>query len=467
MRRTARKTSNVSRLALLTFIGLGIMFAFYGCQMLQPKETPPNVDEQPLDRRIGLIKSLGGVKTSSQGTHLLQLDDGSTILLKSLQINLDDLQYSGKNVEVRGLITYTTDGKQIMEVENIDILQNETPASEQQVSWEDYASAGLNFSIKYRSDFKVDDTDSTKVSFSKEVQPEPVTQQTLQTEASTQSGPVSHDFIIEKTDLKKDELLTFLKLKDDSSAELLAKGFTKSKVGAMSMDSLKKTDGNKIIYYVVGDPVYQITLDSGSDQETLSDQNLFYEMLGTFRIMGADSSTGHEGDLLNNLDMGSQQPLKVTSGSTSESSASAGSNGSGLINFDAAASGVATIESIPATQQQLEGYAKLQSDVFNFALQYPKSWYYAGSAGSDTGVIRHYEFGSKPLDEQPGNVFMDVMSGTVPGGSQVTANGKTVTKTSSGSNTVLYVQGTGSRVYKITGPSAQESTLLQMAGSIE
>jgi hypothetical protein len=359
-----------------------------------------------------------------------------------------------------------------MEAVNIDILQDATAATMEEVFWKDYASAGLNFSVKYRSDFKVDDTDSSQVTFEKEVLPEPSTQQTQDTVSSMESKPVMHDFVVARTDLKQDQLLSFLQLKDLSSAELLSKGISRSKVGALSVDSLKKTDGTTVVYYVMGgDSVYRITLDSGSDQETLADQNLFYEMLSTFRIIGQDESSGDESDLLNNLDLGTKKPA-VESGSTSESGSATGSS---LINFDAdadtststATGASATSESVAATtQQEIEGYAKLESDVFNFALQYPKSWYYAGSAGSETGVIRHYDFGSKPLDEEPGTVSMDVMSGSVPGGSQVSANGITVTKTSSGSNVILYVQGSGSRVYKITGPSGQEATLLQIAGSI-
>ncbi|HLG25483.1 MAG TPA: hypothetical protein VI588_01660, partial [Candidatus Gracilibacteria bacterium] len=97
-----------------------MLLLFSGCQS-QNKDAG-HIDEMPLDRRVGIIKSLGSIRTESAGTHLLQLDDGSTILLKSLAINLDDERYSSVTVEVRGVITYTKDEKPIMEILNIDVL---------------------------------------------------------------------------------------------------------------------------------------------------------------------------------------------------------------------------------------------------------------------------------------------------------------------------------------------------------
>jgi hypothetical protein len=115
----------------------------------------------------------------------------------------------------------------------------------------------------------------------------------------------------------------------------------------------------------------------------------------------------------------------------------------------------------------IEGYSKLESGAFNFSVQYPKSWFYAGAAGSETGVVRHYEFGSKPLDETPGQVSFDLISGSMPAGTTVSLNGKNAVTTVSSGTAEIYVKGTGSRIYRITGPSTMESTLMNMAGSIE
>ncbi len=454
----------MKKITFSTILVLALVSSLYGCQ--QSNENRTDIDEQPLDRRIGVIKSLGGAKTSSAGTHLLQLDDGSTILLKSLQINLDDAEYLGKDVEVRGLVTYTTDGKQIMEAMNIDVIQQEGSQAVSEVSWKEYASSAFDFSIKYRSDFKIDETDISQVRFWIEVPPEAMSQQlTQETSETIETKPILHSFSVARSNLNG-SLMAYLELTSDSSAELLSKGFAKSKIGAQSLDALKKTDGTKVTYYVENDGyVYILTIDSGSDTKTLSDQNIFYEMLSTFVISGGDESTSADADLLNNLEMGSTQQKKMENQETAEPDNDITEPVEEAIKFDATNS----LETAPSseTQETLEGFATLSSDVFNFSLQYPKSWYYAGSAGLETGVVRRYDFGSKPLDEAPGSVTLDIMTTSMPSGTSLNLNGKTAAKSYSGSTLNIYVQGSGGRVYKVSGPKTEESTLLQMAGSIE
>ena len=82
-------------------------------------------------------------------------------------------------------------------------------------------------------------------------------------------------------------------------------------------------------------------------------------------------------------------------------------------------------------------------------------------------MIRHYEFGTKPLEEAPGTVSLDLMTGTVPSGTSSTVNGKTVTAVTADGSVQLYVKGSGSRVYRISGPAGQQDTLLEIAGSVQ
>jgi hypothetical protein len=120
-----------------------------------------------------------------------------------------------------------------------------------------------------------------------------------------------------------------------------------------------------------------------------------------------------------------------------------------------------------SSQQLVDGFTLMESSSFKFSMQYPKKWFYNGSASTETGVLRHYDFGSKPLDQQPGVASMDLMTGSVPSGVSVNVGSAIVTKVVDGNNVVIYLKGSGSRVYKFTGPSGLESTLLQMAGSIK
>lgn len=400
-----------------------------GCQMFGgDAERPLGIDELPTERRIGIIKSLGGVKTSSQGTHLLELDNGDTILLKSLAINLDDPQYAKMTVEVRGALLYTTDGKQIMEVMSIDILEEAITQEIAVPGWKDYVSTAMGFSIKYRDDLAVSTKDG--VAFERNV------------EEAGHDGSVmaaKHAMTIEAEKIVENKTL----------AETLSiAGMNKSRIGAQSLDAFKKTEDVTVTYFIpTTEWFYTITIDTGNDDKTLDDQNLFYEMLSTFRLLDSDEYDVKEVDVLNNLDIIENRKPAMTSPTRED-----------LTQADETKSPTPKAEAV-----EISDYSLLESETFKFTLQYPKNWYYAGSASSETDVIRHYDFGAKPLDDEPAIVGFDVMSGVIPTGTTVTVGGKTVIKVTSGGKVYIYVQGEGSRYYRLSGPSVYESTLLQMA----
>lgn len=102
---------------LLLAICLGIT-SLTGCQ----SDSNAQSNNFPmLTRKIGIIRSLGGAKTSNEGTHLLQTNNGDTILLKSNEIDLDDEKYNNKTVEVRGE-WIELNSEQLFDVKNIDVL---------------------------------------------------------------------------------------------------------------------------------------------------------------------------------------------------------------------------------------------------------------------------------------------------------------------------------------------------------
>lgn len=464
------------------------------------------IDEQPNERRIGVIRSLGGLKTSNQGTHLLQLDDGDTVLLKSLAINLDDPMYSGKMVEVRGAITYTTDNKQLMEVLNIDIVQD-TPTQEmKELSWQTYDNASMGFSIKYRSDMKVSASDDS-VDFEKKVEDSAeVSASGSEEVVGTQETAKSHLFRVTAVDAGSKTYLEWLKsefptLKSDSSGDLLVAGLTKSKVGVSSLDSVKHTDGSVVDYYVSGDKsFYVIHIDSGNDSSSLQDQNIFYEMLGSFTAGNpssvtqelvevdveststtSDTATTKPAPTSTASDEDDEKPTSTTSGSTTTTSTSGSTSSGGTSTpaptpvappptAPASTSGSSTTSTTSTTDTSdvaISGFTKLESETFNFSMQFPKSWYYSGTTPTESGVVRHYDFGDKPLDEEEGSVSLDVISGSAPSGTAVTVNGKDLIKVTSGDEVQYYYEGEGSRVYRVTGPASSASTLATMASSVE
>ncbi len=473
-RQESKKYWFFSFLALLIF---ATTFIFYGCQFLQQRNEPVNIDEKPQDRKIGILKSLGGIRTSNQGTHLLQIENGSTVLLKSLQINLDDDKYINKTVEVRGLLNFTTDNKQIMEVTSIDVLGEGATQQTYIPSWKEYSNPESGIFIKYRDDLNLVESAENEINFKREFIPDV----SASLSNDTQNPPLVIKPLIHRMTIKSESFndtitayiqKSFPELKSDSVTDLLSLGISRSRIGANSLDAYKKVitdEGQSMVLYFIkqADLIYKISLESGNDQKTLEDQNLFYEMLGSLKFTNHNnvniSETQSEQSSLNDndsitaepdklkavvLDANNEQPdFNTVSSTTSPSPEEETSN--------------------EETQTSLPGYTTLQSDTFRFSMQYPTHWYYSGDISSDPNTIRHYDFGTKPLDEVPGTVTLDILSGTAPGGSPTKFNDKTLYIATGGDMVTVYAKGKGNRTYKFSGPSSQKDNLMQMAGSLQ
>ncbi len=100
-------------------------------------------------------------------------------------------------------------------------------------------------------------------------------------------------------------------------------------------------------------------------------------------------------------------------------------------------------------------------------MQYPKGWYYGQTTASDSSVIRRYDFGTKPVDTQPGIVNLDIISGGMPGGSSATIGDKTVVKTTDSASVSYYFKGKNGRVYRVSGPIGMDISLQNMIGSLQ
>lgn len=493
-------------LSLLALVIMGSAFFFYGCQFFQSNSEQSQVDEAPQDRRIGVLKSLGGIRTSNQGTHILELDNGDTVLLKSLQLNLDDEKYLNKTVEVSGVLNYTTDKKQIMEVMSIDVISDSSSQEMKTVSWKDYSNQQLGITIRYKDDLKVKDTDSDSVTFQRDLTPDDFSQtagSTEESDTSEVSGSssqliLSHKLTLSAKATSAASLNDYLKaeypeLKSESQSDLLSAAISKSKIGADSLDAYKKVEtenGRAVVhYYLMADnKIYTISIETGNDKRTLDDQNIFYEMLASLKISGASGSltgsqeTDMQIDRENNIDLSSQtstdstsmqvkkpllnEPLldeDVMQDNVQDVSADSNFNTSST----AVLPPIGIVKPLPVTQEMVEGYTVMQSDSFKFSMQVPKNWFYSGTASTESGVIRHYDFGTKPLEDQPGVASMDIMTGSLPAGDPTTIENKPVVTVSGGGNITVYAKGSGSRLYKFTGPSSMEGTFLQMAASLQ
>ncbi|HLG25217.1 MAG TPA: hypothetical protein VI588_00265, partial [Candidatus Gracilibacteria bacterium] len=121
----------------------------------------------------------------------------------------------------------------------------------------------------------------------------------------------------------------------------------------------------------------------------------------------------------------------------------------------------------------VDGFSVFESESLGFSMQYPKKWFFSGSASTEAGVVRHYDFGGKAATsdsqevEVAGVVALDLLSSGMPSGTSVSADGKSFIKVTSGDDVQYFYQGQNGRVYRVAGPSSQDTTLLQMAASIQ
>ncbi len=434
-----------------------------GCQSSQPQDSGDFNDDPPLDRRIGEIRSLGGVRTESRGTHLLQLDNGDTILLKSLAINLDDDKYSGETVEVRGVLTYNKDSKPLMEVMNIDILEQYEADEAAKAKWVTYNNDEYEFSIKYRDDFEVKESlDGVifeimeEMDDSDEKDPKNVVVAGREGE-DNYVEPTSRHLIAVELVNNENGLLNYLDAETDGNDDLLAAGLTKSKVGANDLDAYKSEamDGAGLYFYVANDDyIYTISFEAGSDAAFREAQNMFYEMLGTFKIDShigpADKDATNEEE--DNVTDSDNEDDTVNNADINDEEDDEGETEAIVENDDT---------------EVADGFNVFENETFEFSIQYPKNWYYSGGDSNDNGVARRYEFGDEPTDEQPGNVYLDVYNGNIPSGTTtVSSDINSIVKTGSGNLVEIFIE-TEDDSYRLSGPANIESTLIQMAKSLE
>lgn len=448
-------------LSVWLIIGLLLVpLTLAACQ--SPQQEPVDFDEMPLDRLIGTIKSLGGA-TAGQGTHLLQLDDGDTILLRSVAINLDKEDYKSAVVEVRGVITITNDSRQLMDVMNIDILDIKIEEDEAEVEWLEFADKADGFTIKYRSDFAVTDADSG-AKFERAVKIE-------EDEAAGEGEIADEDGAFEITPMDVIEIIVspkgedgslqdYLGLADMESSTLLAENMTKSKVGTDNLDAIKQVGGLDVdlTFYVESmDNIYTLTLSSGDKVDSLEVENIFFDMLNSFAVLAAD-----DGEEDNDEDEEEVEPEETDEDDTEE-----------VAEED---DDLADVE-IPS----VKGYANFEHDTLGFSIKYPSNWYFEGTVSGEAGVIRHYDFGIRAEDESEdteeddeeeesfevqGIIGFDVLSGSIPEGNSVELDGKSVTKSTSGGSLHYYYEGSDGYIYHVTGPSEVQSTLETMISSV-
>ncbi len=274
------KTRSFLSKGLLIIMLLSFSMIASGCWPFDGEQNNNTLaEEQVQQKRIGTLKSLGGMSVG-EGTHLLEVSGGHTIRLKSNNIDLDQEKYLNKKVEVRGVLGNAEDGKDIMDVRSIDLVEDTTETGTQQ----EYKNADLGFSLTYLDSWKVEEG-TDEVTFTA-----PVVKPEVTAAEETTMDQTKPDLIIIKRlpNPDKEQVETFLELPSDAD-ELSNLGYTQSLIGIDKLEGLKKESSDKLevnVWLTRNEYLYVFSFKGADNTNTLNNRNTFFSMLSTFQFIG-------------------------------------------------------------------------------------------------------------------------------------------------------------------------------------
>lgn len=274
-----------------------------GCWPFGGEEDTTLTEQQVQQKRVGTLKSLGGMSVG-EGTHLLEISGGHTIRLKSENIDLNQEKYLNKKVEVRGYIEKAEDGKDVMDVRSIDLDEDEMEQGIEQ----EYKNADLGFSLTYLDSWKIETSDD-EVTFTATVPDEEDEDETMEEDA--EAVDIDEEIEVETTEpdmiiIKrapnpdKESVETYLELPDDPD-ELINLGYTQSLIGIDKLEGLKKESSDKLkvdVWLARQEYVYIFRFVGTDNESTLNNRNTFYSMLSTFKFIGLSDDEENEDDTL-------------------------------------------------------------------------------------------------------------------------------------------------------------------------
>jgi hypothetical protein len=278
------KLRSILSKGLILVVLLALPLFANGCSLFGGGEDTTFLDDAVQEKRIGSLKSLGGMSVGD-ATHLLEMTDNDTIRLRSLNINLDQEKYLNKDVEVRGVIGTASDNKEVMDVVSIDLAEDELEDAMIIGEEKEYKNADFGFNLTYLDSWKVEEND-TEVVFTA---PVPVEEETEE-DSSVEEEVIETDKVVISKEANPDKLSVqaYLSLPSDPN-ELIISGYTKSLVGVDQLEGLKKESPDRMeidVWLDRNDTIYQLTFIGTDNKDTLNNRNTFFNMVGSFKLIG-------------------------------------------------------------------------------------------------------------------------------------------------------------------------------------
>ncbi len=427
---------------------LVLAFLLTACQSAPDADSISKFASTTQERRIGEIKVLGDVFNSDGATHMLNLDDGTTILLKSENVDLSAEKYLQNSVELTGIINSTVAGKSIMNVSSIDIIETDIDVNQTVPQWKDYDGDIKEISFKYRDDFELDDSADEIVLIRK-------------VEELEDNDEALSEITIKKS--KYDDLAEFLGVESLEREDLLAENLQSSKVGQYSYQAYKQeSSADEIIYYIPSKQfVYEVAVISSGNQVALKDKNMYFDILGSLKISTIETEEEDEPEELSTQDFSIDYAAdpEIIEGELDQETV-----------LETVSDESETVDTPPTATEidfnLLDEVKNFESDTFGFSVEYPKSFYFEAVDTDEDKVVRQYQFGSEPLEDKPGEISFQLMADYLPEGQIQQIEGKDVVVKSEAGTVEVWVDG-NSRIYKVIGPATMQDEILTMALSIE
>lgn len=401
------------------------------------------------------------------GSHLLIGDGGNVVTpLRSLSINLSSEKYLDNNVQVIGK-TNTEDD--VFEVEGISVLEIVTKDNAKR-EFIEYKNTDLGFKLRYYSDWKLAEvgnivtftapSESTNADIDKIV----LTQSPFDYEPPVASEPpeIPEEIALDESDaspealpetvskpltedVNRDALKAYAaeNLPEEQNIDILFRKVGIDKVNALKVDGA----GNNVDYFLYRNGfVYKVSFVAATVAPVEENKNIFNEMLAEFQFTGftvENSDVPDGNNVLNNVDDPGNMDNANSDGNTD------------IATDSTTATSTDTMPDTPVTiSSSSDDMDSFDSLLYHFSTKYPKNWYYAGVKGTSPGVLHHYGFGDKPLEEGSELIGLDIM-----------AENKADGQSASGDVFSIYVTVDG-RTYKISGDVKYSDAITTMAKSI-
>lgn len=275
MNRVSTPNFRVAFMALL----LLVLMSAQGCSLFDKKEIIPPAQEQEkvLDKRTGTIQMQLDAQTKKV-TYVLSTENGESITLESIAINLD--RYTGRKVEVQGIY----ESRELkMQVEDVTTLSDELSVKK------DYMNGAMGLSLQYPQNWLVDELHVGEGELD-------IVPYNLPSEERVGIDMMSVKRMDNPLKRTPAEMLTLDEFFRPMPPKVAEAGvvYQESLIGKKQYSAVKETKSNPrvVSFYVQRDThMYMFGFYSANTTDTTKNENAFYELVNSFDFIPFNSNS--------------------------------------------------------------------------------------------------------------------------------------------------------------------------------